>query len=224
MSQEENQTESLSDRVICIIGPHKLQNNLLALFLEKETGATSIHGEDFHEVVLPGKQGDGKPVLFLWDYLGKPLDSLLEELKTFDESTPPSHYIALFNVVFDPREAQRALDFGIRGFFYENDSLGQITKGIRAIFADELWVSREILTKRILEKRETEEKFQKPGSILTTREMEILSLVAAGITNEEIADRLCISPHTVRTHVYNIFKKINVPNRLQAALWAVNNL
>ncbi|MBW1994287.1 MAG: response regulator transcription factor, partial [Deltaproteobacteria bacterium] len=138
--------------------------------------------------------------------------------------TPPSHYIALFNVVFDPGDAQRALDFGIRGFFYENDSLGQITKGIRAIFADELWVSREILTKRILEERGVEEKFQKASDILTTREMEILSLVAAGIKNEEIADRLCISPHTVRTHVYNICKKINVPNRLQAALWAVKNL
>jgi LuxR family transcriptional regulator of csgAB operon len=59
---------------------------------------------------------------------------------------------------------------------------------------------------------------------LTQRELEILSMVVSGATNEEIAARVCISPHTVKTHIYNIFKKINVPNRLQAALWAAKNL
>jgi DNA-binding CsgD family transcriptional regulator len=61
-------------------------------------------------------------------------------------------------------------------------------------------------------------------SILTQREREILSIVVGGATNEEIANKLYISPHTVKTHIYNIFKKINVPNRLQAALWVSRNL
>jgi DNA-binding CsgD family transcriptional regulator len=71
------------------------------------------------------------------------------------------------------------------------------------------------------------------------REIEILSMVAFGAKNEQIADKLFISPNTVKTHVYNIFKispntvkthvynifkKISVPNRLQAALWAAKNL
>lgn len=62
------------------------------------------------------------------------------------------------------------------------------------------------------------------SSILTQREVEILTHVAVGATNEEIADKLCISPHTVKTHVYNICKKVGAPNRLQAALWAAKNL
>jgi LuxR family transcriptional regulator of csgAB operon len=45
-----------------------------------------------------------------------------------------------------------------------------------------------------------------------------------GATNEEIGAKLCISTNTVKTHVYNIFHKIKVPNRLQAALWAAKNL
>ena len=65
---------------------------------------------------------------------------------------------------------------------------------------------------------------QMEASILTPREIEILSLVAIGAKNEEIAEKLYISSNTVKTHIYNIFKKIDVPNRLQAALWAAKNL
>lgn len=59
---------------------------------------------------------------------------------------------------------------------------------------------------------------------LTPRETEILALVAVGDMNEEIADKLCISTQTVKTHLYRTFKKINVSNRLQAAFWATKNL
>ena len=89
----------------------------------------------------------------------------------------------------------------------------------------ELWISREVLTKYVLkntgiDKTENREN----GVTLTSREIEILALISAGIKNEEIAYKLFISPNTVKTHVYNIFKKIDVPNRLQATLWAAKNL
>ena len=60
--------------------------------------------------------------------------------------------------------------------------------------------------------------------LLTIREKEILALVSSGYGNQQIADELCISIHTVKTHTYNIYQKIGVSSRLQATLWAAKYL
>jgi LuxR family transcriptional regulator of csgAB operon len=62
------------------------------------------------------------------------------------------------------------------------------------------------------------------ASHLTLREREILILMASGCSNKEIAKKLCISGHTVKTHIYNFYKKLNVDCRFQAALWAAKYL
>lgn len=56
---------------------------------------------------------------------------------------------------------------------------------------------------------------------LTPREVEVLTLIATGMTNAEIAESLFVSPHTVKNHVTNIYKKLQVEDRTQIALWAI---
>ena len=68
------------------------------------------------------------------------------------------------------------------------------------------------------------DQFESTGDLLTVREIEVIQMVAAGYSNSRIAEELFISPQTVKTHLYNIYKTIIVPSRLQAALWAVKNL
>jgi len=62
------------------------------------------------------------------------------------------------------------------------------------------------------------------NTALKPREAEILTMVAVGHTKDEIADKFCISPKTVKAHLYNTFKKLNVTSRLQATLWTAENL
>jgi len=224
MPSEDKLPTSITDRTVYIIGPRRLQNRLLARFLTQEAGVICSEGDDIDAVFNPSLPKDAPPSLFLWDCLDINLDTFLLEIKPLHDSVLEGHYLASFNMSLETQNEEKALERGVRGFFYEHDSLEQVLKGIRAIFSNELWVSREILTKAILENREREETLKTEPSLLTAREIEILTLIATGNKNEQIADQLCISPHTVRTHIYNIFKKINVPNRLQAALWAVKNL
>ena len=62
------------------------------------------------------------------------------------------------------------------------------------------------------------------AGILTRREKQILRLTATGATNAEVAEELNVSMHTVKTHVYNLFRKIGVTNRIQAVNWAKENM
>jgi DNA-binding NarL/FixJ family response regulator len=99
-------------------------------------------------------------------------------------------------------------------------------KGVRAIFQGELWVPRKILAEYM--KKHTSKsqvrKMKNNDANLTSREREILLLPASGAKNSDIAKKLYVSPHTVRTHLHNIYRKIDVPDRFQAILWAAENL
>jgi len=147
------------------------------------------------------------------------------ELEKAQELNPAQTPIALFNLQRDGCEEEKSIAKGIRGFFYNGDPLEQIAKGISALIKGELWISRKVMGDYIINKHymnlSPEDRI---ADQLTRREKEVIKLVAKGARNEEIASALFISRHTVKTHLYNIFAKIEVPNRLQAALWATKHL
>jgi len=214
---------NLSDETISIIGPRQLQNELMASFLKKETGATCLNNQDFTFIK---NQYDNKlkPMLILLDCMEKDADSCLALLKWEDEQIFSRHFVALFNVDQSFGIEEKALERGVRGFFYAKDPQEMFPKAVRAIFQGELWIKRAILTRYALRNREKDRVYKKEKVSLTPREKEILVMIALGAKNKEIAAELFITSNTVKTHIYNVYKKINVPNRLQAALWVAKNL
>lgn len=211
-------------KIIYIVGPRKLQNDAIASCLKRETGVECFLLEHIEHIPQQDLKDHPLQRLVLFDCHRKDLKRILAELRPYLREKQFTNHAVLFNVPRDQGiEGQCVLE-GIQGFFYEQDSLGLFLKGVRAVCEGELWLSREIMTKCILEGTHREKASKKGNAILTRRQIEILALVAVGATNDGIADKLCVSPHTVKTHLYNIFKKINVPNRMQAALWAAKNL
>ena len=132
--------------------------------------------------------------------------------------------LAVFNVL-DEKHATETLSFvHLRGVFYRSDDIELICKGITYIYQGQLWMSRSLTSQLIEFFRQQQINTYKPAGNLTQREREIIGLMGSGATNQEIAERLFLSEHTVKSHIYNIFKKINVNNRTQAVNWARSKL
>lgn len=214
----------LPDKSIYIVGPIKLQNVLMAFFLDQATGAKCMTVEHFGDIPAIDNENIGQQKLALWDCLGRNLVNCLLGLEMNGERISSQHFLGLFNIRPGLGIEKETLARGVRGFFYEEDPLDRFTKGIHTIFNGELWVSRKIMTECILKVNDRHSLLERDKMKLTHRENQILNMVATGATNEEVADRLFVSRHTVKTHLYRVYKKINVPSRLQAALWATKNL
>ena len=206
--------------VIYIVGRRRLQNELIGARLEQETGAKCLFGEDLRHVSLH----NGSPKLVLWDCQERDPERILIILRSSGIRKFCRDGMVLFNISRGLGIEEKCVWRGVRGFFYEDDCLPRFVKGVRAILDGQLWLSRELVTRCIVKNRGRDNPSQTDRSILTQRESEILAQLAVGASNEEIADALSISPHTVKTHLYNIYKKLEVPNRLQASLWAAKNL
>jgi len=206
-----------------IIGPLKFQNTLMAWYLQENTGLTCVCSKNLNTDSFSGPPG-AKITLILLDCLGNDLTSLWSTIRSFLDSGNKGYYIAIFNMPTGQPFGNDLVKKGIRGIFYNSDPLPNLAKGVPAILNGELWYSRKDLMKCLLDSNTASEFALELKGLLTSREKEILILIASGISNTHIAEKLNISRNTVKTHLYNIYNKIKVPNRLQAALWAAKHL
>jgi DNA-binding NarL/FixJ family response regulator len=214
--------ESLAPQVH-IVGPLQFQNELMAWYLRENTGLVCTCRKSLNSKPLADPPA-GKTALILMDCLANDLTSLWSEIRSFFDSGQKSYYIALFNMANNQSFGNDLVKKGIRGIFYNSDPLPNLAKGVPAILDGELWYSRRDLEKCLLNTDTGSPAAMQLKNLLTSREKEVLLFIASGISNTEIADKLNISRNTVKTHLYNIYNKIRVPNRLQAALWAAKHL
>jgi LuxR family transcriptional regulator, positive regulator of biofilm formation len=206
----------LAGQKIYILGPRSMQNQLLASFLAKRTGAVCAAGKTM-ESSFPNGAERG---IVLWDCQGRSSRSVLSEMQHLPLD---SHMVLIINLGQAGAIEKDAVEKGVRGIIYEHESFDVLPRAIQAVHNGELWLSREIMSDWIMSaKREGENRNGKTR--LTLREVQILRLIAEGASNKRVAEKLLIQPNTVKTHIYNIFKKIDTSNRLQAALWARQNL
>jgi LuxR family transcriptional regulator of csgAB operon len=201
-----------------------VNNELLASFLEAKIGTRCVGIGTIDDVIGSSGQETDNPKLVLLDCFAKDLERLFLEVESCYRGLGNSDLMAVFNLIRGLRIEEELVTRGVRDVFYANALPDHVQKGIHGLLEGDIWISREIMSRFIPETGEAKRLSANEGSVLSKREIEILGLVAKGAINTEIAETLFISRHTVKSHLYNIYKKIKVTNRLEAALWANENL
>jgi DNA-binding NarL/FixJ family response regulator len=134
----------------------------------------------------------------------------------------PSAKVIMLTVSVDEHDVERAIVAGACGYVLKDAAVDEIVAGIRAAAAGDALLSPRIAA-GILERARANAAASLPESAraeLTDREGEVLSLMAEGKENAEIAEELFISPHTVKNHVSNILAKLESQTRIEAAVKA----
>lgn len=114
----------------------------------------------------------------------------------------------------------KAIEIGVNGYVLKDADSESLKKAIYSVYNDEMYIEPSMAL--MLKERKSKDRLSGDDS-LTRREIEVLKLIAEGLFNKEIAYKLSISEKTVKNHVSNIFKKINVSDRTQAAVYAIKN-
>jgi DNA-binding NarL/FixJ family response regulator len=210
---------------INIVGRNMLQNQLLLSFLKKETGIKGSCFPKLESITQIHAYESAIPQLLIMDSKHIDMDNIWTDIKTWGCPNASPCFFALCNAEPDSGLEKTAIDNGLKGIFYNNAPLQLISKGICAILRGDLWYSRKALKEYLLETESFANASIHPTiSNLTGREKQMLAGIASGYTSKAIAHKLDISIHTVKSHIYNVYKKINVRNRLQASLWATKYL
>jgi DNA-binding NarL/FixJ family response regulator len=141
-------------------------------------------------------------------------------------SIAPRTRVVVLTISADDDDVMEAVVAGACGYLLKDSSIDTLIAGIRAASSGESLISPQIATKVLQQLRAQTADTTAAKTIrteLSERELEVLRLIANGKDNAEIARELFISPKTVKNHISNILMKLQIENRIQAAVYAVRS-
>jgi two-component system, NarL family, response regulator LiaR len=164
------------------------------------------------------------------------IDQLNPDIVIIDLLMPGMDGIETIRKIIDIRPEQRiivltaygkedklfqAVKAGAMGYLAKTDSPDELVRAIRSVYTGVPALNNTILW-RILSQKEGMEPDEKINN-LSEREIEVLQLLAKGYTDREIADQLCLTTVTVRSHISRVLSKLNLKNRVQATLYGIRS-
>jgi DNA-binding NarL/FixJ family response regulator len=223
MTAEEttNPTASGTIRVL-VADDHALFRRGLEMVLESEP-----------DIEVVGEANDGQeavrlatehvPEIVLMD-VRMPGGGGIEACQAIKEVSPTVK-ILMLTISDEEEDLYEAIKAGASGYLLKEISIDEVADAIRSVHAGQSLISPSMATKLLNEfahmAKKEEEKAAAPAPRLTDREMEVLTLVAQGLNNRDIAKELFISENTVKNHVRNILEKLHLHSRMEAVVYAV---
>ncbi|MCX5076141.1 response regulator [Streptomyces sp. NPDC060334] len=203
---------------VLLVDDHQVVRRGLRTFLEVQ-----------EDIEVVGEAADGeegiaraeelRPDVILMD-VKMPVTDGIEALRRLREAANPARVLIVTSFT-EQRTVVPALRAGAAGYVYKDIDPEALAGAIRSVHAGHVLLQPEV-AQALLAQEGQGAASSRPGS-LTDREREVLSLIADGRSNREIARALVLSEKTVKTHVSNILMKLDLSDRTQAALWAVRH-
>jgi DNA-binding NarL/FixJ family response regulator len=162
-----------------------------------------------------------KPAIVLLDLKMTPMDGfeVLSQLQATGSAAKP----IVLTASEDEQDYVEAVRRGARGIVLKAAASERLLEGIRKVHRGEMWIDQRVAADVMKAMSDPRPVTRAERAQLTARELEIVSLVAQGFRNKEIADKLSISEQTVKNHLHNIFDKLGVSDRLELALYAIHH-
>jgi two-component system NarL family response regulator len=193
----------------------------------------SVVLEDEADIEVVAEAGDGaeavaaadrlRPDVVLMD-VRMPQLSGIEAARRIREMVPTVQ-ILMLTVSDDEDDLYEAILAGANGYLLKEVSIEEVPEAIRAVTRGESHISPNMASKLLTEFKvlsdRADQRQETPAPSLTARELDVLKLVARGMSNREVGDTLYISENTVKNHVRSILEKLHLHTRMEAAMYAV---
>jgi two-component system NarL family response regulator len=205
---------------VLIADDHALFRRGLVMVLEGEDGIEVVaEAEDGEEAVARAEET--APDVVLMD-VRMPKMSGIEATRAIAEVVPSAR-ILMLTVSDEEDDLYEAVKAGATGYLLKEISIEEVANAIRAVITGQSLISPSMASKLLTEfnnlARQASQKVLAPK--LTERELQVLKLVAQGLSNREVAEQLFISENTVKNHVRNILEKLHLHSRMEAVVYAV---
>jgi DNA-binding NarL/FixJ family response regulator len=143
----------------------------------------------------------------------------LDALRELNDLQSPCRTVLLTAAITDD-EVIDAVRLGAQGIVLKESDPETLLECVRKVHLGHQWIDRETMSRAFGRAVQRESAAREAARILTPRETEIVQMVAQGLRNKVIGERLSISEGTVKIHLHNIYEKVKVDGRLELVLWA----